>query len=243
MSAAGNLPPDDPIPQPLGEGDGTFRIDPATLGKQALALQAENPRFTDSFEHVPAMTRLRDSLPRFALDPSGSDPHYYSSPRDLEFYAKLKEVADTHQVRGKPEPWPGAIILTHKETTFHWFKRKDKGDPTLRDHDGNPIYGYRVGYLNVAQYEAPVLFCSDGKLRMLIKPVGHDERAKHGGAGHNQHDPYAKRTFSGYCSLPDPELLYPVLDAGTLYPVSYKRGQSNNLQSEINRDSGFDIPY
>ncbi len=245
MVSPGNAAPDDPHSTPEDEGNGILQIDPATLGKHAVAFQAENPRFSDKdpFERLPALDRLRRSLARFARDPSGSDPKYYASPRDLVYYARLKAAADAHEVRGKAIPWPGATEVRHEETTFHWFRSKKKLDPILRDQDDNPIVGYRIGYLNVAQYGTPVLLCNDGRLRMLIKPAGGGAHKGRGKETHEPHDDYAERTFSGYCTLPDPELVYPVLDAGNLYPVSYGHGQSNTLQTEIKDISGLDIPY
>lgn len=198
---------------------------PVMIGQRVLGLISRYPRITDEKGFETALESLRGHLNDIAGDSGGSDPEPYVSENDLAFFKELKEAAD-HRMKS---PWKGATPITHEETTPHWLPRLKKSDDRVYDKDKNEVKGYRVGYLNVAQFEAPVFFCSDGKLRMLIK---HSHRQR-------RHHIYFGRTFSGYCRLPDPKLLYPVRTRGTKSGVSYNHGQSNSLKTELNKLTGY----
>lgn len=229
----GNTPPANPQPTLIGEG-GT-PADPARIarfGAEVIRLQEMYPRISDDDQRGEALGHLQSNLFEIARDSSGSDPALYASPEDQALYAKIAK-----KFEGKS--WPGATPITHVETTHHWLRFGKKPDPVVRDEHGKPIVGYRVGYLNAAQFEAPVLFCSDGKLRMLIK---HADGHAHGGHGaHGAHGAHDKRTFSGYGKLPDPKLVYPIRTRGARYAVSYNHGQTNTLKTELQKATGVDF--
>jgi hypothetical protein len=166
------------------------------------------------------LKRLKDHMFEIAADPSGSDPAPYLSPETLDTIAEFKTKPAAERWRGG-----GAIPLTHDDMTFHWTKRRTINTP-ITDGKGGQLMGRRVGYLNAGQFETPVLYCSDDKLRMLIKTTG----SMHGRAGHGKK---SHSTYVGYCRLPDPEILLPVLSRGEIHPVSYKHQQSKTLKGEL----------
>lgn len=192
-----------------------------------------------------ALEELFEHYNEIIADPSGTDnPESYFSPEEAAFLPRLKEIADSNVDKtgklgpdGKPllDPWPNAVPMTHKDIPHTpFYKRHQKPvDTAIRDANGKQIVGYRVGFLNVAHLEAPVFLCSDGLLRMQIQPRGSSHG--HGGRRH------VTRSYSGYCRLPDPELLYPVLDNGEHVAVKYKHNQTNTLLVELKR-RGMNIP-
>jgi|ERR1039458_2645469 hypothetical protein len=199
------------------------------LGQRVVGIVEQYPRITDRDEKKEALGHLRSHLIDIAGDSRGSDPKDYVTEEHLEFLGQLFNAASRHM----DPPWKDATPITHVETTPHWLPRQKKSDRVL-DKEKRPVKGYRVGYLNVAQFEAPVFFCSDGTygtLRMLIK---HSDTKARGLRG-----TYDSKSFSGYCRLPDPELLYPVRTRGTMSGVSYKHGQTNTLKTELKTITGF----
>lgn len=247
----GITPTDTKLPN-LGETVRLTPPDPAVLGGRVLRLHERYPRISDDYFREKALSKFQNHLTEIAMDPSGSDPADYLPPEAVEQLRELKEKADNHVIRhekveeGKvkvyveKKPWPGAIPITHEETTLHWLRlRRKKRDPIVRDEKGKPIVGYRRGFLSVGQFESPVMFCSDGNLRLLIKPGGGHKRHQKGNRG--KHNSRGKRTFSGYCRMPDPELAYPVLDEGEPFPVSYKRTQSYTFETEVKNFYGIEL--
>lgn len=193
-------------------------------------------RITDRAEFDRALERLRDHLNDIAGDSRGSDPSLYVSESDIEF---LRDEL-TPAGNGRPSRfWKKAVPITHEETTPHWLPRFNRPDKVVRDARGRPVVGYRIGYLNVSQYEAPVFFCSDGGLRMLIK---HNYRQTEKTGPVISRGDRRKRTFTGYCRLPDPEFLYPVRTRGAMSGVSYNHGQTNVLETELATITGRSFP-
>lgn len=217
------------FPDPYSDRDTEIDIssarNPLILGQRVVGMVERYPRITDNDEMEEALGRLRGHLIDIAGDSRGSDPRDYVIGKDLELYGQLFAAANHHM---KP-PWKGASPITHTETTPYWLPKRKKSD-TVRDEEGKPVVGYRVGYLNAGQFEAPVFFCSDGTLRMLIK---HSSTKVRGLLGTND-----GKSFRGYCRLPDPKLLYPVRTRGTMSGVSYKHGQSNTLKTELKKLTG-----
>lgn len=188
------------------------------------------PRITDKEKFSSGLERLQEHLNDIAGDPGGSDPEPYVSENDIAFFNRIREGA-------KRLGWKGATPITHRETTPRWIPGRKKIDEKVYFYDPEAkkgeekvkeVKGYRIGYLNVAQFEAPVFLCNDGRLRMLIKHNRPERRGLRAG-----------RSFRGYCRLPDPELIYPVRTRGTMAGVSYNHGQTNILETELKTLTGY----
>jgi hypothetical protein len=204
------------------------------LGQTVLRQVELYPRITDEADLKSALERFRGHLNDIAGDSGGSKPKDYVSESDIAFFGRLKAAADRYAAEHQMDPpgWKGATPITHKETTPRWLPgRPKKTDGIVRDAEGNPVVGYRVGYLNNSQFEAPVLFCSDGTLRMLIKHSDAKDPHLRGA--------YAGKSFAGYCRLPDPALLYPVRSRGTMSGVSYNHGQTDTLKTDLEERTGY----
>lgn len=210
-----------------GHEAGTPSRHSVMLGQTVVEQVALYPRITDQEEFKAGLERLRGHINDIASDSRGSHPGAYVSDSDLAFLNKLKTVADHHM---KP-PWKKATPITHVDRTRHWIRRQKSPREPVLDSAGRPVVGYRVGYLCAGQFETPVLFCSDGNLRMFIKH--HDPKGPHL-IGAN-----AGKTYEGYCRLPEPKYLYPVRTRGTMSGVTFKHGQTHTLRSELKQLTGF----
>lgn len=190
---------------------------------------------------VAASMRLRDEMIECSADPSGSDLAGYLPPDILDVIAEFEKESDDKK-------WGESIPITHDDSTFRWFGKKRRFDTPVLDPDGKQIRGRRIGYLCAGRDEPPVVYCSDGKLRMLIKITGNSNRPhniKHNGkkvnTEHDYNGPYAGYTFTGYCRLPALSIVMPARSRGAIYPVMYKNQQSNTLRKELGlkEDLGF----
>jgi hypothetical protein len=159
--------------------------------------------------------------------------------RAMEKKGMTKEEIKEEGARLQAKKWKGATPLTHADSTIRWLRRKRNFDTPMLDSDGNQIYGRRVGFLAVERYETPVVYCSDGKLRMLINITGtpRPKDLKYNGHKlHREHDydgPYAGQTFTGYCRLPDPDIAMPMRGRGQLHLVVHRHNQSKTLREEL----------
>ena len=207
----------------------------AAAGRAVIHASLERPISEEA--KLEALIKLRDEMIESSADPSGSDfdkpkdpstadrRNYYKyissgvrdgiAAFDREYEAKPGDSAAVIAMK-QEKKWKGATPLTHDDSTIRWLRRKRKFGTPLLDKEGKQIYGRRVGYLSVERYEAPVLYCSDGKLRMLIKTTGtpRPKDLKYNGHKlHREHDytgQYAGQTFTGYCRLPDPDVAMPI---------------------------------
>lgn len=230
----------------------------ALLGQNVRDVTALYPRIKinrnekgGSDEFAKAQDRLRSHIKDLTGDSRGSFPGLYVSDEDVAFLNKFKWAADDKWGKG----WKGAkgaTPITHEEVTPRWlqvpewlkpeYKRKN---PAVLDKEGRPIMGYRIGYLNAGQFESPVLFCSDGLLRMRIKtPKEARVVGKFGGEKKPRdvkgiEGKFDGRRFAGFCPLPLPKYLYPVRRRGTMSGVSYNHTQSKTLERELRDLSGL----
>jgi hypothetical protein len=191
----------------------------AELGERALDI-TDMPRLAGNDERTMAFRDFRDHLINIAADPSGSDLTPYLSTETLAALVEFEQ-------QPAEKRWRGATPITHDDITFRWLHKRKLNTPVL-DSEDKPIYGRRVGYLSVGQFESPVLYCSDRKLRMLIKTTG--DRYESGFGTRSRH---RKHTYVGYCRLPDPELAMPLRDRGAEHLVLYKHQQSKTLREEL----------
>jgi len=187
------------------------------------------PREPNATKREAWLSHLEHALERKAADSRGSDPEDYLSDDDLKFVRMLQVAAnrdhdgtsDEPGARGTDRPrWPGSEAIWHRQITRKTLSEQHLPPKPLLDDEGNPIKGYRIGYLNVRQFQSPVLFCSDGKLRMLIKVSGHGKKAKN---------------YSGYATLPDAGEILTVRDLGTKDAVSINHSHNHTLRTEIKR--------
>jgi len=197
----------------------------SALGVRALH-KANAPILLDNNEREIALGHLQDHLVDISADPSGSDPAPYVSTDTLAALVEFER-------KPTEEKWDDATPIVHDDLTFRWFQKRNRNTPVLDDR-GRPIFGRRVGYLSVGQFESPVLYCSDRKLRMVIKTTGGKHKLRLNEEGGNYHHTGGKRpVYSGYCRLPDPEIALPVRDRGASTLVQYKHQQSKTLREDL----------
>lgn len=234
------------------------RMPDALLGQNVPELTSRYPRIRinrdevgGSAEFTAAQETLRRHIKDLTGDSRGSHPSLYVSDEDMVFLRKFKSAADQKWGQG----WKGAKgakPITHEDVTPRWLaipdwlKSPDKRpSPAVLDQKGRPIMGYRIGYLNAGQFESPVLFCSDGLLRMRIK-TPRDERVEGKFGGERKpikvkglEGKFDDKRFAGFCPLPLPKYLYPVRKRGTMSGVSYSHTQSKTLEKELRELSGL----